>query len=342
MIGIRDLAQHLNISIGTVSRALNGKADVNALTRQRVLEAAAELGYSPNQSGRSLRNGSTNLIGVLIPTSGEKTLLDIGFADVLDGIRRQLMGQGLDLAVFLYAEDEDPFAHLRRIAERRFSDGLVIADTLRVDPRIDYLVEQAIPFVAYGRSRSGGTHPWVDIDFSGAVKQAVDHLVRLGHRRIGLVLSQSERNFLGLMREAFKRALKAHELAFEPELIQRNSHGEDSGYLGTANLLALPNAPTAMLTQNSSVAVGLYRRLLEAGLRPGADKAVISLTGDAQAQFLSPALTSFQTDFAKVGAQLGQALLGALGKDESAQQDPIQSLIPMSFVAGESDTRARR
>src|SRR5256885_12376800 len=75
LIGIRALAQHLDISIGTVSRALNGKADVNARTRQRVLEAATALGYSPNQSGRSLRHGKTRLIGVMIPTSHEKTLL---------------------------------------------------------------------------------------------------------------------------------------------------------------------------------------------------------------------------------------------------------------------------
>lgn len=342
MIGIRRLAQHLNISIGTVSRALNGKADVNAETRQRVLEAAAALGYSPNQSGRSLRHGTTNLIGVMIPTSREKTLFDFAFAEVLDGIRRLLAGQGLDLAVFLYAEDDDPFAHLRRIAERRLADGLVIADTLRTDPRIDYLIDKAIPFVAFGRSRSGGSHSWVDIDFPDAVKQAVERLVRQGHRRIGLVLSENERNFLGLVREAFKRALKSHGLDFESELIQRHSHGEDSGYLGAANLLALHNRPTAMLTQNGNVAVGLYRRLSEAGLRPGADTAVISLIGDVQAQFLSPALTSFHTDLAKVGTQLGQALLAALRKDRASPPDPIQSLVPMVMTPGESDFRIQR
>jgi len=343
LIGIRALAQHLNISIGTVSRALNGKTDVNALTRQRVFDAAAALGYSPNQSGRSLRDGKTNLIGVLIPTSRETTLFDFGFAAVLEGIRRVLVGQGQDLAVFLYAEEDDAFAHLRRIAERRLADGLVIADTLRIDPRIDYLIDNALPFVAFGRSRSGGHHHWVDIDFPGAVAQAVDRLVSLGHRSIGLVLTQREVNFLDLIRDAFKRALRSHGLAFKSELIQRHRHGEDSGYLGAERLLALPERPTAMLTQNGNVAIGLYRRLNEAHLRPGIDVSVISLIGDLQAQFLSPALTSFHTDLRGIGAQIGQALMTEVRRGMGALQvAPTQLLMPMQISAGESDAPAAR
>ena len=338
LTGIRGLARHLSISIGTVSRALNGKADVNPETRRRVLEAAAALGYSPNQSGRSLRNGKTNLIGVLIPTSREKTLLDFGFAEVLDGIRHVFEEQGLDLAVFLYAGGDDPFAHMRRIAERRIADGLVIADTLRTDPRIEYLLEKAIPFVAFGRSRSGGLHQWVDIDFPGAVTQAVDRLVNLGHRRIGVILTNKDLHFLGLVRQAFKRVMTSSGLAFESELIQRQRHGEDSGYLGAQNLLSLPEPPTAIVTQNGNVAVGLYRRLNEAGLRPGVDVSVVSLIGDEQSQFLSPALTSFQTDLWGIGAQLGQALFAEVrGRSDVQRSAPIQLLMPMTVSPGESD-----
>jgi len=341
LIGIRGLAQHLNISIGTVSRALNGKADVNAQTRQRVLDAAAALGYSPNQSGRSLRNGKTHMIGVMIPTSRENTLIDFGFAEVLDGIRSVVDARKHDLAVFLYSADDDPFAHLRRIAERRLCDGLVIADTSRHDPRIDYVIDHAIPFVAFGRSRSGGDHQWVDIDFPGAVRQAVDRLVALGHRRIGLVLTQRELNFLGLVRDAFRRSLKSHGLAFDSELIQRHSHGEDSGYLGAEGLLGLADRPTAVVTQNGNVAIGLYRRLTEAGLRPGTDVSVVSLIGGVQAQFLSPALTSFTTDLWRIGVELGQALMAEVHRESGDPVPaPVQLLMPTVISAGESDLRA--
>ena len=80
LIGIRDLARHLDISIGTVSRALNDKADVNPLTRQRVREAAAKLGYSPNQSGRSLRRGQTDLVGMIVPTGSTEHADQHGFS----------------------------------------------------------------------------------------------------------------------------------------------------------------------------------------------------------------------------------------------------------------------
>src|SRR5207249_4219478 len=83
---IRDLARHLNISIGTVSRALNGRADVNAETRRRVLEAARSLNYAPNQSGRSLRQGTTNMVAFILETSRKMPLADTIFMSVLDGM----------------------------------------------------------------------------------------------------------------------------------------------------------------------------------------------------------------------------------------------------------------
>jgi DNA-binding LacI/PurR family transcriptional regulator len=157
------------------------------------------------------------------------------------------------------------------------------------------------------------------------------------------VLTQRELNFLELVRDAFRRALKSHGLAFDSDLIQRHSHGEDSGYLGAQGLLGLSDRPTAMLTQNGNVAVGLYRRLNEAGLRPGKDVSVVSLIGDVQAQFLSPALTSFNTDLWQIGTQLGQALMAEVRRGSSAPlPTPVQLLMPMLISPGESDVRPAR
>ena len=108
MTGIRDLARHLDISIGTVSRALNDRADVNPLTRQRVREAAAKLGYSPNQSGRSLRRGRTDLIAMIVPSGTDNTFINTVFLSVLDGLKRRLGEHGLDLAIFLESGSDRP------------------------------------------------------------------------------------------------------------------------------------------------------------------------------------------------------------------------------------------
>src|SRR5271170_751538 len=107
LIGIRDLARHLDISIGTVSRALNDRADVNPLTRQRVREAATKLGYSPNQSGRSLRRGRTDLVAMIVPSGSDNTLINTVFLSVLDGLKRRLGEYDLDLAIFLESGSDD-------------------------------------------------------------------------------------------------------------------------------------------------------------------------------------------------------------------------------------------
>src|SRR5271165_2809508 len=89
LVGIRELARHLSISIGTVSRALNDRADANPLTRQRVRDAAAKLGYSPNQSGRSLRRGQTDLVGVIVPGGADDVPINMVFLFVLVGLKQR-------------------------------------------------------------------------------------------------------------------------------------------------------------------------------------------------------------------------------------------------------------
>ena len=172
MIGIRDLARHLDISIGTVSRALNDRADVNPLTRQLVREAAAKLGYSPNQSGRSLRRGRTDLVAMIVPSGSDNTLINTVFLSVLDGLKRELDEHGLDLAIFLESGGEDRLRPLRRVTERGLADALIVADMEGADPRVDYLGKLAKPFVAFGRTRTPARHAWVDPDFEAAVEGA--------------------------------------------------------------------------------------------------------------------------------------------------------------------------
>ena len=124
MIGIKRLAQHLNISIGTVSRALNNRPDVNHATRQRVLEAARELGYVPNQSGRSLRRGQTGVIGFMMQTGHEITGQgDTFFMSVFDGVQTVLSRHHLDLVAMLCSSEEDRDDYLRRMAAERGRDA---------------------------------------------------------------------------------------------------------------------------------------------------------------------------------------------------------------------------
>jgi len=313
LVGIRELARHLDISIGTVSRALNDRADVNALTRERVRAAAAKLGYSPNQSGRSLRRGQTDLVGVIIPGGAGDPLINMVFLYVLAGLRRRLSHEGLDLAIFLEDGGDDRLEALRRVTERGLVDAVIISDTLGRDPRVDYLTKLDKAFVAFGRTRSQVRHAWIDPDFEAAVEGAVDHLAQLGHRRIALTLPDLKPNYLDLIERSYRRAMRRLGLGDEAWEL-RWPPGERGGLAAAEALLNADPRPTAVLISDAMHAVALYRRLGEAGMLPGRELSIVGILPEARAQSLIPALTSYETDWAGIGDRLGEAVILELAR----------------------------
>ncbi len=338
MIGIKRLAQHLNISIGTVSRALNGRPDVNEATRQRVLDAAAELGYVPNQSARSLRRGRTGVIGFMMQTGHEITGQgDSFFMSVFDGVQTVLSRHHLDLVALLCSSDENAADYLRRMVARGFADGLIISSTQRIDPRIAFLAERKVPFATLGRSTTDAGQPWLDIDFETMGREAVNRLVAKGHRRIAITLPRDDTNLGHIFRNAAEAALHAHGLALDPALIVRSSPSESGGYAIARTLLAGDPRPTAVVLVNESVSTGLYRGLNEAGYRPGRDIAIIGRENPAT-RFLSPTLTSFRQSLRDLGIALGEALLASMPAYADIYPFGIvRKVWPIELVPGESD-----
>ncbi len=337
MKGIRQLARQLDISIGTVSKALNGRSDVNEETRKRVLAAAAALGYVPNQSGRSLRQGTTNAIGFMIEYSEETaTNSDNFFPGVVEGVQTAVSRHELDLVILPYSND--PYEHLKRVVGRGIVDALIISATLRIDRRLELLAGANIPFIALGRSTSGGDNPWIDLDFKGVADVAIDRLVRYGHRRIAVALPDNETNLGDVLRDAYEAAIARHGLSYDPGLAIRGRSSEAGGYSIGDELLKLKEPATAILLVYELMAMGLYRRLSEGGIAPGKDMAIIGFREGPQARFLSPSLTCFRTSLHDLGVALGESLLATI----PAYRDDyplgiVQKIWPLQLVPGESD-----
>ncbi|WEZ82441.1 substrate-binding domain-containing protein [Rhizobium sp. 32-5/1] len=339
MKGIRRLAQHLDISIGTVSRALNGRPDVNEDTRKRVLEAAVELGYVPNQSGRSLRQGTTNTIGLMMESSAQTVEnSDNFFMGVVDGAQSVFARHQLDLILLPCSTDEDPNAYLQRIVARRLVDAMIISATRKIDKRIDMLEKAKIPFIALGRSESGHNPPWLDLDFEGVASRAIDRLVGRGHRRIAIAVPHNEANLGYIFLDGYKQALARHGLAFDPDLVTRTSSSEQGGYFAADELLRSGKQPTAILLIYEVMAIGLYRRLAEAGIHAGRDFAVIGFRESPQSRFLSPPLTCFRLSLRDLGIALAESLLASMPSfKHHYPQTPAHRIWPMELVEGESD-----
>ncbi len=347
MIGIRDLARHLDISIGTVSRALNDRGDVNPVTRERVREAAAKLGYSPNQSGRSLRRGKTDLVAMIVPSSSDDSLINSVFLSVLDGLKGKLGEHRLDLAIFLEGGRQDRLGALRRVTERGVADALIIADTEGADPRVDYLKKMRRPFVTFGRTQASARHAWVDPDFEGAVEDAVQRLVLLGHRRITLTLPDLHTHYLDLVETSFRRAMETRGLPLSRGWNLRRPADERGGLDAADALLAADRRATAVLVTNAMHAAALYRRLNEARLLPGRDISILGLLPEARGQYLIPTLSTYQTNWTEVGRYLGDAVILEIAKtsaefvsrDAKGSKTPhkrVQFKVAVDYSPGES------
>lgn len=340
-LNIHDLAKHLNISIGTVSRALNGRADVSEETRQRVLDAAKALGYSPNQSGRSLRRGSTGMVGFMVIANRSRAVRgEAFFMTVFDGVQSVLAKENLDLVIYYCGDEQSPETYVQRIVERGLVDGLIISQTTRIDHRIDYLMQQHLPFIAFGRSQSGGDHSWIDLDFEGVAEESIELLTRLGHRRIAVATTAGDVNYGFVYAEACRAALNRRGLELDDELIIREAISEAGGYRVGERLLALKERPTAVVAVENSLAIGLYTKLKEAGVMPGRDIAVIGFDETPTfGLFLQPALTRFRLELVELGRWLGEHMIDLVEAKRAGQPSPlVHKIWPLEMVVGDSTT----
>jgi DNA-binding LacI/PurR family transcriptional regulator len=339
MTGIQDLARHLGLTVGTVSRALNNRPEVNEKTRQRVLDAALEIGYVPNQSGRSLRKGTTNNVGFMIESGTASAIAgDNFFMGVVEGVQQVLARHGLDLILLPCSTAEDPYAFLRRMVARGLVDGMIISATQRHDRRIELLARSTLPCGALGRSATALGHAWMDLDFAGVARDAVDRLVARGHRRIAVALPKSDANLGYVFREGYREGLASHGIAYDPALAVAVDLSEAGGAVLADQLLSRQPMPTAVLLINELLAIGLYHRLAQAGVRPGRDIAVIGFRENPQVRFLSPRLSCYRLSLVDLGVSLGETLLSLMPAFEGTYSiDESRRIWPLAYSQRESD-----
>jgi DNA-binding LacI/PurR family transcriptional regulator len=338
-MGIRQLANELRLSIGTVSRALNDRPDVNPDTRARVKAAAVEAGYVPNQSGRSLRSGRTGIVAAVIPTRGFAPSSDSGLFAVLEGARRTLRRHALDLIVLFRGPDEDPLINLQRIVQRRIVDAVIISETVARDPRLAYLQAAGVEYVTFGRSAGLEGYPYVDFDIEGMAAEAARLFVRDGHRRLALALRAEPLNYEVITQEAF--TAEAVRLGLSRDAV-RLLHMRD-GRMTEADRAAFARAgagPSAVLATHECLAAALYAGLGELGLRIGSDVSVVCTFPAVDTRALVPQLSHFHADLDAVGIALAEQLIALLPDRPIDLRRPSATLAPLRFVPRASHGRA--
>jgi len=300
---IRDVARLSGVSPMTVSRVINDSERVSPETRKRVEDAISELGYVPSRLARGLSRQRTGTLAVIVPDVANPFFTAVVRA--AEEVARRadyhviLCDTRADLSV-----ERDVIEEL--IAHR--VEGIVIAPVSdRSAAHLRRLAAFGVPFVLIDRTIPGVDCDVVLGDSSGGARQLVDHLVSLGHRRIGFIVELDDVSTARDRRAGYEAALNAAGIAFDPALVAHAAPDPSGGTAGMAKLLELEERPTAVFTVNNLVALGAIEAVRAAGLEVPDDVALVCFDDIEYASRLYPFLTAMEQPaqtFGTLGTQL--------------------------------------
>jgi LacI family transcriptional regulator len=294
---IRDIASHAGVSITTVSRVLNDRPDVAPETREVVLDVIRELNFTPNRAFRPAPSGRTGLIGVTIPM-----VLGDYFAQLITGFTEALYE--LDMQAVLcptFHHQERELTLVNQLLERKIDGAILVLPDESTDDLL-HLKQKGFPFVVADEGYPlDGHFPLVAAaNMAGAI-EATEHLLGLGHRRIGLIkgipgfVATEDRT------SGYRAALSAAGIRPDPELETFGEFRVEQGRAAAAQLLDLPERPTAIFACNDEMGVAVLQEARSRGLRVPEDLSVVGFDDTMPSQISLPALTTVHQPLEEVG-----------------------------------------
>lgn len=329
---IGDVADRAGVSRQTVSNALNNPALLRPDTLQRVIDAIAELGYTPNRAARNLRTRSSRLIGLRHAPAQEGTANAL-----MDRFVHSLVEQcdAAGLHVLLFAGDPAyPLLGYDELVRSTAVDAFVLTDTYLGNPQAAWLQKQRMPFVAFGRpwDMPEARHPWVDVDGAAGGAMATTHLLDKGHERVAWIGWRKESMIGEDRRSGWTSTMHGRGLQ-TTGLASRVEDTIASG-AGAAGVLLDEARPTAFVCASDTLAMGVLHTLGERGLVPGRDVAVVGFDDSQAAQVVPPGLTSVRQPLEQVAVEIVTALQGLLTHPRVAHAPML--LAPTLSVRGSS------
>ncbi|MGW1951732.1 LacI family DNA-binding transcriptional regulator [Streptomyces sp. NPDC001920] len=329
MTTMADVARSAGVSVATVSHVLNGTRPVLPHTRQAVLDAMEELGYTPNTLARSLVTSRTRSIGLAV-----SAISNPYFTEILQGVEAAALEHGYSL---LIADPHDDPEHERKVVQllhERRVDGMIVAPS--ADPRelIAYLERHKVPTVLLDRvvGSSGDDSTGFDqvcAESAEPMAQLVTHLAALGHRRIALVAGLPGLSTTSERLSGYRDGLAAAGVGYDGDLVVHGDSASAGAERATAALLSLPSPPTALVTANNAMTIGALRALRDRGLSVPHDIALCCFDDFAWADLFSPRLTAIAQPSKDIGAQAVRVLLDRL---DSPDRPARTRRLPCAFV----------
>jgi len=331
-VTIRDVAKKLNLSITTVSRALDGYDDVADHTRQRVTQVARKMGYVPSRAARQLRRQQADVIGYILPASGSH-FTDPFFSEFIAGLGDEATSHNYDLLVSTATPDSSAeHAIYERWVRSRLIDGIILSRMRLRDWRAKYLTENNFPFVAHGHTHQRLKFPYIEVDSRAGFELLVKHLVERGHKRIAYIGAPARFTLQTDRLDGYRSGLEATHIRFDPGLVGEGDLSRTGGYDAALRLFDLPKPPTAIIGVNDLTAIGAMRAARERGLMVGKDIAIAGYDGTDDSEHTQPPLTTLRQQVYEIARQLAQMLIARIAGE------PVQArlIIQPELVVRES------
>lgn len=321
---IVDVAREAGVSFKTVSRVLNGEPNVRAETRQSVMEAVGRLGYRANPHARNLRAGQSRLIGIFYSDPSRHYL-----GEVQIGALQRGNAEGFSIAFEHFSGSPAEGTQWRGGAELA---GVVLVPPLTEDVALmAQLTEMGTPFVRLSHTPADGEAGHVTMDDEAAAREAVDHLIGLGHRRIGFIKGPETHPQTHLRLAGYRAALSGAGIGFDDNLIAPGAFDYESGLRAATALLACSPRPTAIFASNDDMAAAVLAVAFRSGVRVPDQLSVIGFDDTALATMIYPALTSiYQPSREMASVAVGMLL------DKNAAEETLAVVLPHRLVVRET------
>jgi len=326
---INDVAREAGVSITTVSHVLNGTRSVAEPTKQRVLAAIERLHYEVNSLAQSLKSDRSQTIGLLVTDISNPffTSLVRGVEDIANAA-----GYG----VMLCNTDENPDKELTylRMLRRKRVDAILMAPTGIPQPLVDQLIGQGVPLVCFDRPSPGALCDTVLVDNVGGAQQAVSHLLRLGHQRVGVITGLSGVGTTNERLDGYMRAMAEHAIPVDEDLVRLGNSRLDGGFREMLSLLDLPTPPTAVFTTNNLMTLGALGALQARQVGVPDEMAIVGFDDFEWAAVLRPRITTVAQPTYEIGKTAARMLIDRI--EGRGGSDPRRVVLPTRLIVRES------
>ncbi|HET7628913.1 MAG TPA: LacI family DNA-binding transcriptional regulator [Bacillales bacterium] len=318
-VTIRDVAKRANVAPSTVSRVIANHPRISQITKDKVKEVMQELGYHPNFNARSLVNRSTQTIGIVLPSSGDKAMQNPFFPEVIRGISAKAHENRYGLYLTTGSDEEEIYEGVADMVYGGRVDGVVLLYSRINDQIIDLLQNQTLPFVVIGKPfRDVDRITHIDNDNFKAAKEAAEYLIERNHRRIGFVGGNLDLVVTVDRLNGYKTAIREAGLALRKDYIVHEEFLKEGGSEAIKELMSVDAPPTGLVVSDDLMALGILNALDEMNIEVPDALSIISFNNVLLSEISTPSLTSVCIHIFELGYGAMDALIEKINDAEVA------------------------